>query len=105
MLEQTKLDELKAQLPGVKLHELSYEDASIVVRAPSRMEFRKWKAEAAEDAKKLDAPESLLLACTVHPRGEDLEALFDAQPGLVDTFALQVLNIAGFSMKAEKKAL
>lgn len=104
MLDDKKLSELAAKSPG-KLTSLKASGAEVVVRVPSRLEFRKWKADCQDDRKRLDAAELLLLPCVVYPDVAELEQLFEDKPGLVDTFSLQLLELAGFSQAVEKKAL
>lgn len=104
MLDAKKLDDIRAKHPG-KLTSLSASGAEVIVRAPSRLEFRKWKGDCQDERKQLDAAELLLLPCIVYPDANELDAMFEAQPGLLDTFALQLLELAGFSQTVEKKAL
>lgn len=100
--------ELKDKHPGVPLHELTGSSgASIIVRSPDRATYKKFRAHMQDDRRKLDAPEVLLRSCILHPDSAAVDVLLDQQPGLVETFANKLLEIAGLekSESVEKKAL
>ena len=101
MLDEKKLDELRTK--HGKLHIRAVDDTDFVLRAPSRLEYRKWKADIQDERKKLDASELLLLPCIVYPEPQDFQAMLDERPALADTLGLQLLEIAGMTKAVEKK--
>lgn len=107
-MDQTKIDELKAANPGVKLHLLTPEGingAEIVVKAPTRAQWKRFKTETQDVAKRATAIETLCLDCVVHPSRTEFEALLEKYPALAQTFAGEIGELAGAVEKVEKKEL
>ena len=77
----------------------------VVVRTPSRQEWKAFKALRAnsDENKAAAANEQLLLNCTMFPdpKTNDYNALFDRYPGVIDTLWTQVAQMAGMGAKVE----
>jgi len=114
-LTKEKIDELKEKYPGVKLwHEQTDDDdeesASVVVRSPTGVVFRRFLDELTEDdAKRGKAMRKFVDACVVfpHPKeeAEEVKAIFDEHPGLVVTLAGKLRELGGMKRAAEGKEL
>ena|SRR5579864_1226861 len=87
------------------IHQLTLGADSVVVRLPSRFEYRKWQAEMLDEKKRVDAAEGLLFPCIVWPDQAARDSMFMARPGLLTTFTSDLLELAGVAKETEKKAL
>jgi hypothetical protein len=99
------LDELKeAHVQPLTL--LGIEDEHfIVVRKPSPEEWAKFRRYAQDPAVRNKAPESLLRDVLVYPAWDVFAEELKHTPGLTESFAGEVVSLAGFTQKVEKKAL
>lgn len=70
-------------------------DEHVVVRRPTRAEYKRFRALASDEDRRADAPEALLRNCVVWPDPTALEALLERYPAMGDTFAVELLKIAG----------
>ena len=89
---------------GSTLTLLSAANNHVVVRPPSRGEWKRYRTQMHDDAQRPDAAEHLLRACIVHPDSAQVEALLNRLPGLAESFGAAVLELAG-RVETEKKAL
>lgn len=82
-IDPSKLEELRAKHPRLRVVEHA-DVGSIVVRPPTRQEYRKYKILAVSDDKQENAiaQETLILDCVIHPTREDFVKLLDTYPGL-----------------------
>ena len=82
MIDQSKLDEIKAKHPRVRVCETAA--GTLVLRSPTRVEWRKFKSLVMSDdvQSQISATEMLLFDIVVHPAREDFAALLDQFPGL-----------------------
>lgn len=101
-MDPAKLQELKSNSP-TEVAVYSVSGVDIVLRAPSRMEYRAWKANVRDERKRLDAPELLLNTCVLSPPIAELQTLFDRKPALIDTLSSKALELAGLQEDVEKK--
>ncbi len=97
------LEKLKSEHGS--LTELSVDNDAVVVRLPSRGEWKKFRATIADDRKRGDAAEQLLRSCIVFPDETAIEKMLDVRPGLAETFAGELVELAGAKKGVEKKAL
>lgn len=102
-MTQTEIDKLKAE--HGELHELSHAGETVIVKAPNRPTWKRFRAQAQDEGKRLIAMEELLRACVVHPERSSLEAMLDRKPGLVEAFGKVLAELAGAGTDVEKKAL
>lgn len=104
-----KDEELKAVAeanPGAKLTVLSHpEGAEVVVRRPTRIEWKRFQQQCQDESKQFSAGEFLLSSCVVHPSKEAFQAMIEDAPGLYNTFLKGLTAHAGATDKFEKKAL
>jgi hypothetical protein len=77
----------------------------IVVRPPTRLEWKAFKAlrSNADDNKSAAANDQLLLGCTLFPDPKAVEfaQLFDLYPGISDTLWSHVAKMAGMTAEVE----
>lgn len=96
----------KAKSEHGEVHVLTAEGGEAVIcRRPTRGEYRKFKADRADDAKRIMAVESLFLSCLVHPPPAEFDAVLDRRPALADVFGVKLLELAGFDEKVESGKL
>ncbi|NBW15530.1 MAG: hypothetical protein EBR82_46845 [Caulobacteraceae bacterium] len=81
-MEQSKLDEIKAKYPRVRVVETAA--GTLVLRAPTRVEWRKFKTLVMSDDvnAQVSATETLLFDIVAHPDRTAFGALLDQYPGL-----------------------
>ena len=82
MIEQSKLDEIKAKYPRVRVVETA--GGTLVLRSPTRAEWRKFKALVLSDdvQAQIGAQETLLFDTVVYPSKEEFGAMLDRYPAL-----------------------
>lgn len=105
-MDETQIEKLKAAHPGCKLIELTAPSGEkIIVRSPSSADWKKFRADQSDDRKKLYAADGLLRRCCVHPDAQGLDAMLELKPGLVETYGVELVELAGMAEGAEKKEL
>lgn len=82
------------------------EDArTIVVRKPNRLEWKRFKQQARDEAKQEDAGLNLVKTVLLHPSAEELDVWIEEFPGLEDSFGVGIVDLINLKEKVEKKAL
>lgn len=114
------LSALRGKYPDADLHSLTHriEDDTFVavVRASGVSgEWRRFKQQSVDAAKRASAAENLFRACTVWTPGaktiesQDVKAavddLLERKPGLADTFGNKLAAVLGLDQEAEAKKL
>jgi hypothetical protein len=102
-ISQDVIDSARAKYGDV-MH-LSAEGFEVLVRRPSREQYRRFRAAVNDPKLKPDAVENLLRDCTAHPDAKGLDAILDARPGLAEVFGSAVLDLAGVGAEADAKKL
>lgn len=106
-LPEEKVEELK-QKHG-EIFELTVGEGerarSIVVRKPSRGEWKRFKVQARDDLKQDVAGITLVKTVLLNPTVPELDAWIEELPGLEDSFAAEVIRLIGATERAEKKVL
>ena len=102
---EAEIAAVKAEHPGAELHQLEHGDESIVVRVPNRVQWRRFIAESSNKTPGASsaAMENILAAVTVWPKSSD--DLYNRRPGLVETFAGKVCELAGLASEASAKKI
>jgi hypothetical protein len=103
MIDADTIEKLKAE--HGEIHLLRASGVEVVVKAPGRAQWKRFRAYVADERRRPDAVETLLRDCVVHPDAAALDAILEKRPGLAETFGNQVVELAGASGEAEKKAL
>jgi hypothetical protein len=88
-----------------EIHHLSHAGVDVVVKAPGRAEWKRFRALMADEKRRADSLETLLRDCIVHPDRSELDGILGRRPGLAETFGGKLVEIAGLSEGAEGKAL
>lgn len=88
MLTKDELDKLREQNPGGIVHLVGAGDRyECVFRTPTRAEYKMFRANLHNDARKADANEVLAMQVVVHPSREAFGALLDRFPAIPDALA------------------
>ena len=103
-MTEANIEQLKQQ--HGELHELSHAGETVIVKAPNRATWKRFRAQVIDESKRVVALEELVRSCVVHPEKAELEVMLDRKPGLVETFGKALGELAGAGDgQAEKKAL
>ena len=86
---------------GPDLHVLSHDGVEIVVKRPGKAEYRRFRHMTLDERRKEDAAETFVRDCTVLPDAKALAAEFEVRPGLIDTFAGKLIELAGTAKECE----
>lgn len=107
MVTDEELSKLKQKHNVTKLYQLTHPalNVSVLVRKPTTFEYAKWADRKSDPDQRSKASRQLFFDCVVHPEGDELDTLMTEYPALPDTFAGEVLELAGAAAKIEKKAL
>lgn len=102
---EAELEQLKQQ--HGKVVRLAAGDSVVYVKRATREIYKRFRAQAQDDARRAVAATNLVNACLVWPGDAEREAMFDEYPGLIDTLAGALLELAGLQPgeKVEKKAV
>jgi hypothetical protein len=103
MIDPKVLEDLKAKHGEVVVLSDEETGTEIVVRKPPRAAYKRFRSMAFDPKKQADAAESLMVDCVVHPSNDAWNALLDVYPALAETFAPEVLKLAGASQSVEAK--
>lgn len=89
----------RAAKPGRELHVIRNEDhdLEILVMAPDDGEWKRFRSMQANDDQRYLAPRALVLGCILEPSAQEFTAMLAVRPGLAETFAGDVIEIAGVS--------
>jgi hypothetical protein len=90
---------------NIELHLLSADGVDIVVKRPDRPSYKRFRAMVSDQAKRADAPETLVRDCIVYPTREEFNTLLESKPALGDVFGAKLLDLAGMTAEADAKKL
>jgi hypothetical protein len=98
-ITEEQIARAKAAHPGVELHLISNDDlgVEIMVRAPNEGEYKRFRTMHADEAQRSAASRALVLGCIVEPPPSEFTAMLASRPALADTFANDLVEIAGLS--------
>lgn len=102
-----QLQVIKDKHPGQKLFLLTADDVELVVRKPTRIEYKRFQSQILSKGEEFtfDAGEILLRACLVHPDHTQLDWLLEEYPGLLMSLVKSLGELIKVSQTVEKKAL
>jgi len=104
MIEQEEVEALKAKHGD--LTRVALEDVTILLRKPTRAEFKAFRLAAQNDARRGNATEELAKRIVVYPGTvQELEAVFDRFPALEDVVSGEAVKLAGGGATADVKKL
>lgn len=85
--------------PGAELHVISNADLDIeiLVKAPNDGEWKRFREMQTDDAKRPHAPRQLVIGCILEPPSAEFSQMLTTRPGLAETFANDLVEIAGVS--------
>lgn len=88
MLTKDDLDEFRTKYPQGIVHIVGKDNRyECVFRAPTRSEYKMFRANAHNDTRKADANETLARQCVVHPSKDAFEALLDKFPAIPEALS------------------
>lgn len=99
-----QLDRLRALNPGVELEVLQHDRLpdEVIARVPKESEWNIYQQLQGDD-KLADATEALIAFCVLWPEKQALTAMTDAHPALTGVWTGELVEMAGYSMKAYRK--
>ena len=103
MISQDQIDAAKAAHGDVRL--LTSDGVQVLIRKPRPGEYKRWRRDSMDAARRADALEDLLRAITVAPDAAGLAALLEERPGLAEEFAGAMLELVGITGRADAKKL
>jgi hypothetical protein len=86
---------------GSDLHVMNHDGVEVVAKRPGKVEYRRFRHMTMDDRRKEDAAATFVRDCIVYPAAADLEREFEKRPGLVDTFANKLVELAGTAKECE----
>ena len=100
MIDPKIVEELKEK-HGANLHIVTAQGVEVVVKVPSKAAYRRFRQSSRDEKRRDDATETLLRDCVVYPDAQTLNSEIEKRPAIVDTFAAEVLELAGLVKEAE----
>ena len=104
-LTEQEIDALKKAHGINRIYRLESDNVAIYVRMPSPGVWRRFRSHVNDPRKRDEAGEAMLRASLIKPSQEEFSALLEERPGLLDTFANEVTELAGLKNDVEKKVL
>jgi hypothetical protein len=103
---RTKLEALRVQHPGYKIHWVEDPDefGLVIFRRPGKLDLRSFKADRADDDLAPLADERLAAKLVLHPDAAGFSSLLDQYPALAPNIAGQGVKLAGGGKLDVKKA-
>lgn len=102
--DQATITKFKLDHPNGKGFRIG-DDTVVLLRVPSRPQWRAFTAERYDASKRVPAIEALVRHATVFPPGPDLDTLLEAHPGFVDVILARVVTMAGSEEEAIEEKL
>lgn len=99
-------DKVKAANPDVAdtLEVLSHPDGfEIIVKAPPEVVYQRFTNERSDPTTRHVGFRNFVVACTVYPDNTELLPLLKSRPGLCDSFAGELAEMAGVSRAVQRK--
>jgi hypothetical protein len=102
-IDEQTIEDLKAK-HGEVVHLVDPETRTeVVARKPPRAAYKRFRSMAFDPKKQADAAESLMVDCVVYPSRDEWNAMLEQYPALAETFAPEVLKLAGASQSVDAK--
>jgi hypothetical protein len=98
MIDPKIIDDLKAKHSD--LHLLEHDGVEMVFKRPSKEVYRRFKKLVLDEDRRAEAAERLIFDCLAWPDAPTAQVALEKQPGLVDTFASSLADLAGAAKKA-----
>lgn len=100
------VDDLKKQHGVTRIHVFTSDTGETVyLRTPTVGNWRRFRSQMTNPAKRDEAGEVLLRGCLLSPSKEVFDGWLEERPGLLDTFASELAEVSGLSKDVEKKVL
>lgn len=103
-MDKELIAKLKAE-HGDDLRMVETDDAEIVMRPPTRVQWAAFRSMGADKDKRQYAQEDLSRACVVYPSREEFDKLLDKRPGLGDALSDVAAELAVGAEKIVAKKL
>jgi hypothetical protein len=105
MLTKEQVAELKAANPGVELARVVVQGVEVVLKAPSRAQYKRFIKIGRQEGMRMEAAEDLCRDCVVFPGPEELPKLFEQKVALSMTLAGELSEMAGAAEEVERTFL
>src|SRR5438105_12091413 len=102
-VDEKVVEELRIKHGEVVLLRDPETGSEVVARKPPRAAYKRFRSMAFDPKKQADAAEALMVDCVVHPSRDEWNALLEEYPALAETFAPEVLKLAGASQSVDAK--
>ena len=105
MLEKQQIDELEAKHLRIEVVRGEGEKPpwEIVLRKPTRAEYKQFRAHMHDPARIANAQEVLVLKCVVYPDPERLDALLEEWPGIPEAAGDALRRLTGLGAADDTK--
>lgn len=80
-------------------------EVEIVIKRPSRGEYKRFRSMLFDDGLKQDALETLARNCVAYPEPEGFSALLEERPGIAETIGGKLVDLAGLEKTVAAKKL
>lgn len=96
-LTEEKFNELQAAHPGARLSAVTVAGHDIVVKAPPRAEWKRYKTMVLDPAKRVEANATLVMATVVYPPLDVFDLIVNDRPAIIERVWDYVTDLAGAS--------
>lgn len=101
-----QVTELKEKNPGRDIVQLSSKSGEVAFKVPNAVEIDAFRQRLAGNrANAAEANKALVATCCVYPSKEELRALLDRKPFLLEKWAEALMDAAGADEEIELKKL
>ena len=103
-MDAAVVDSLKAKYPAADLILLTSQSAEVVAKI-GKAEVDMFRELISTASTKARAMERFVRACIVHPSQDELLAILNKKPGLIEKWGEELLDEAGAAEEVERKKL
>lgn len=103
LITQEKLEELEAKYVRIAHIIGKNQSWEVVFRKPTRQEYKMFRSNAGNDAKKADATEILCRSLVIYPTREQFDALLEDFPAICEASSPVLMDLCGLSVDQSGK--
>lgn len=107
-LSKEQIEEFKAKNSTIEFRAVTIDDTTVaLIRRPDRANWRAYRSMQDKQGSlaRLDSYEFITRHATLLPSSEALEKLMADQPGIVETLASEIAELAGSTAKAKSEKI